>query len=249
VFTRTAGFAVNVSGVLPFAVIGLEGVSLGEAAVVTGDIASNATVAMKLAKVVGDVSCNVLSLREAALVDGDVHCNIVNLGSKARITGIQGPSTPPIVGILPPVQSTPGVTSVIVPKLGARRLPPGNFLSIVTGEAAEIRFVGGQYNVGELRLAKGTRLIFEGESTINVANRLDVGGDVVLAGAGGLPSNAIRVNYGGVADAVFGRQVEGALTLVAPNALIRLGEAGVYSGRIWGKSIQVGKRVQITADN
>ena len=253
---NVSAIAIAITGVAPppptsasGTVIGLSGIDVGESAGISGDIASNSTVKIgKGAKISGDVSSNAVSLSDLARITGNVRATTISLENSATITGAQSHEiTLPIVGPLPPVQSAPGVEKVIVSKQGVIQLQPGSFFSIEAGEFAEIRLTGGQYDVSELRVGKATRLIFEGATTINVANRLDVGEDVVLSGTGSLTAGDVRVNYAGSADAVFGKRMQGALTVVAPNALIQLGEAGVYSGRFWGQRIRAGKAVQIRA--
>lgn len=235
----------------PFTVIGLGGVAVGEYAAITGDTASNGEVTLgKSGRMTGDVAANAVSLREWARIEGNVSAAAINVGGNATITGTQSNQAAlPIVGSLPPVQSAPGGEAVIVPKQGMRQLQPGSFLSIVAGESAEIHFTGGQYDVAEFRIGKGTRLIFAAASVINVATRLEVGEHVVLTGSGMLTPGDIRLNYAGSADAVFGKSAQGALALVAPNALIQLGEGGVYAGHIWGQRVRIGKGVQIKGDD
>jgi Mg-chelatase subunit ChlD/cytoskeletal protein CcmA (bactofilin family) len=253
-FTRMATATVVVSGVPPgsdFTIIGLQGVDVGESAIVSGDIASNATIAVrKTAEIAGSLLGAVATLREGARVEGDVSATTINVAPTATITGTQSTNvTLPVVGSLPPVQSTPGVEQVRVAKRGVKQLQPGSFASIVTGEYAEVRFTGGRYDVAELRIGKGSRLVFEGASIINVATHLEIGEAVGLTGVGGLTSDDIGLNYAGSADAVLGKGVRAKLGLVAPNGSIRLGEHGVYVGHIWGGAVQVGKGVQITGGN
>jgi photosystem II stability/assembly factor-like uncharacterized protein len=226
-------------------VIGASGIHVGQGVSIDGQITSAATITIgKAATICGDVSGEVVNLGAAAVIDGNVGANEIDTGRDARITGTVNPITVPLLELCP-VEVTPGVEQVTVPKNRATRLQAGDFQSIVSGESAEIRFAGGQYNVSAFRVGKSTRLIFEAPTTISVASRLTIGEGAEIVGTGGMTAADIRLHYAGSADAVLGKKVQGALSLVAPNALIQIREDGVYSGLIWGKTVRIAKGVHV----
>jgi hypothetical protein len=230
-------------------VLGLNGIDVMENAEIAGDVASSLTITIGKGARILDASGDAVSgtevfLAESALIDGNVRADAVHKGNNAKITGAV--SAPPLpLEPLPSVSVTPGVEPVIVSKRGVRALAPGAYESIVTGESAVIHFTGGRYDTATLQLGKGTSLIFDGATILNVRDNLQLGEDVVLTRIGGLTSADIRVNYEGSAPALFGKNTRGGLTLVAPNALVQLGERAAYSGHIWGQRVRVGKGVRI----
>jgi hypothetical protein len=96
-----------------------------------------------------------------------------------------------------------------------------------------------------MRIGKGARLIFDAPSTINVLKRLWLGESATLAGVEGVTATDIRINYAGSADAVFGKKIRASVSLLAPDALVQLGEGGEYSGRVWALALRVGKGARV----
>ena len=245
-----AGPTLGVSPVCPFTVIGIDEVVLDQRAEVIGAVASLGTVtAGKGSKTIDPppniaASGDTVVLGESALIDGNVKANQVSVGKNAVITGTATPPPTPL-GPLPTVSVSPGTTAVTVPKGGELVFAPGAYLSLLTGEGATIHFTGGQYDLAEMTIRKGTNLIFEGPTVLNVRDRVETGEDVAFTATGGLTAGDIQLNYAGTGDVLFGTRTHGTVSVVAPNGRIMLGSQGVYSGQFGARRVQVGKETRI----
>jgi hypothetical protein len=233
----------------PYAVIGFNDLSVDEWAKITGEIAGTQTVTVGKATVIAHgpfnpnaVSGNLVSLGESVIVDGNLRANGVRIGRDVLINGTTGPPPDPI-DPLPIFPVITGAQRVFVPKGADMVLGPGAYFSIETAEWATIHFTGGTYSLAEMRIGKATKLYFSAPTTINVRDVLQLGENVQISiGTTSAPPN---INFQGVNDVQFGKGVQAVLALVAPKALIQLGQGGEYVGRIWGQRVQVGPAVEI----
>jgi hypothetical protein len=141
----------------------------------------------------------------------------------------------------------PGTTDIKVRQSdGAVMLPPGDYGQIRVGVHGVLILEGGTYNIRSLNASVLTAILFSGTTTVNVAERVSVGPLSVFGPQGGSVSpRCIVINVAGDRFWVSSTDVEA--TVNAPNANVRLGALGTYTGNFIGKTVKVGFRAVLGA--
>jgi hypothetical protein len=117
---------------------------------------------------------------------------------------------------------------------------PGNYGTIRVKARATLHFAGGTYNARAIRAGANARVLFDGTTTLNVAERAVFGRRVVFGptNVGVLNPRCVVVNVAGEKPVRFGGLADVGATIVVPNAGMRLGGFGVYQGNFIATAVQ-----------
>ncbi len=145
---------------------------------------------------------------------------------------------------------TPGVNDLVVhEKDGPVALPAGDYGRIRVGLRGTLIFEGGAqpYNIQSLQGSTESSILFATTTTLNVAGSVSIGGISVFGPQGGAVNpRCIAINIAGPRFRSSGlTQIEA--TISAPNADIRLGSLGVYTGSFVGNTVEVGFQSLLSA--
>lgn len=149
----------------------------------------------------------------------------------------------PLLAYPEPVAVTTGAQNVIVKRTTSPlTLPPGDYGDIRVGAGGALFLEGGTYNVRSLRAAGRSLVLFNGTTTVNIAQRArfgmrsDVGPtDPTMSG------RCVVLNFAGSSRLRFGRTADVNAIVNAPNATLVLGRLGVFRGRFTASRINVAR--------
>ena len=168
-------------------------------------------------------------------------------------TVIGGTMTQPIGVSLPllpypaPVAVTPGATNVIVKRTTSPvTLPPGDYGDIRVRAGGAILFTGGTYNIRSLRGGSRSIVLFNGATTVNVANRVRFARRSVVGPADpAMNGRCVTINIAGVARSRLGRLAEVNAIINAPLANVRVAQFASFRGTLTADKISVGRAALI----
>lgn len=154
----------------------------------------------------------------------------------------------PILPYPDPVVVTPGTTNVTVKRTTPETLPPGDYGHIQVATGGALFFEGGTYNVRSLRAGARSLVLFNGTTTLNIAERTRFGRrsnvgptDLLLSG------RCITINLGSSTRTRFGLTSDVNVVFNAPAAQLRLGRNGTFRGRFTARRVVIGRNAVLQA--
>jgi hypothetical protein len=171
--------------------------------------------------------------------------NVVILGTLTQPLG----ASFPILPYPDPVVVTPGTTNVTVKRtMSPVTLPPGDYGDIRVALGGTLFFEGGTYNVRSLRAGSRSLVLFNGTTTLNIAERARFGSRSNVAPTDPLLSGrCITINVGSSTRTRFGLTSDVNVVFNAPAAQLRLGRTGIYRGRFTANRVVVGRNAVFQA--
>jgi len=137
---------------------------------------------------------------------------------------------------------------IIKRKDGGQRITPGHYGVISVLNAGQLTFAPGSYDVDSIRGGPRSEFLFEGTTTLNVANTMRVGYRSYFGPAFGTDPNGrcIVVNVAG--DKVLIRPAASmTATITAPDAEMMMAASGVYIGNFTARVVKMRKSVLLQA--
>ena len=194
-----------------------------------------------------------VEVKKESWVDGDITAaGDVKVDKKATVTGSinEFASVPPLP-VITWVQFSfePGTEKVTVEKDAILTLPPGSYKDVKVKERGTLILSGqnpfGQYVFKKLEMEKDAQLQFDlsgGPVVIDVAENLEFKDNVQIVSAGDARDILFRV----AGDKVeLGKEGTYLGTFLAPNAEVKLGDDAALYGALYGKKVDIGKRVTL----
>ncbi|MEM9531449.1 MAG: Ig-like domain-containing protein, partial [Pseudomonadota bacterium] len=168
----------------------------------------------------------------------------------------------PVFATLPPFETgTPGTQVVDVDAAnGSQVIVAGDFDTITVGDSASLEFGPGIYNLNSFTVGPQSRVKFDGQVTLRIADRMMVANNARLEpkAADGNPSEIIiyvagsNGGAGGIADTPAaldsGNYSHIRANLYVPNGTIR-SDATRFEGAMIARDIQLGQGATLTLDN
>ena len=139
---------------------------------------------------------------------------------------------PLITPLAPPPACVPGATALTVPKGGSQTLAPGAYGPVVVQNGATLELTGGTYCFQDLKAGRKARIVVDAAVDITVTGRVRCLPGSVLAPAPSSSIGATDINVGVVGKQVkFSGKTRISGIFYAPNALLRFGRGGFYTGQ------------------
>ena len=158
------------------------------------------------------------------------------------------PFPPPVLSDYPSATSVPpGTTDLISLSWVTVTVPPGSYRNGKVGAGSTWVLPGGTYNFQTLKLASHARLLCTAPTTVNVIDRMSFGSFVIVGpiGTGTSPLDFV-INVAG-SEVSFGNRANIAARVVAPQASLSVGHAGVIKGQLVANSIRLGASTIVSA--
>ena len=267
---RPVSGSALVAGLSEAVVVAIESLRLDRGAVVVGDVVVNEgggagsgweVQVDRDARIEGNVSGDRVRLDRGVTVVGTVSANQLSAG-KASVGATVSPLALPVLSMLPPLAASlprAGAAAVSVGSGEVRELPAGDYLEVSVAAEGTLVLEGGAYEVADVSLGDGARLLFRAASELRVRGRLSAGSGVEIgpeAGSGLDGADALFA-IGGIdgADGVFGSQPRAVevgsgatirANLQAPDGSVRLGQQAVLEGAIVAGQVQIDRLARLT---
>lgn len=154
-----------------------------------------------------------------------------------------GPTTwapMPLIQPLPPVPScNPGGQSVAVDKGGSATLPPGTYTTVRVLNGATLELTGGTYCFADVKLGRKAKIVVDAPVDVTIMKnyRSSPGSRLAPAADSGVGATDIGI---GIAGPVvkFGHKAKVYAILYAPNAKLRFGRGGNFTGQFVARELR-----------
>jgi cytoskeletal protein CcmA (bactofilin family) len=227
---------------------------LRESAQVNGNLETGGAATLNESASVGSnvISGGNVELRNKARVIGNVTASgNVTLHSAATVGGTVTESAPrPVFQdvLLPDLGLVPARPDIEVPKDGLLNLPPGTYGKLDLKQSATLALMAGTYNFEQIDAALRAAFkldVRQGPLKLNVLGNVSVGQEVKFlpqAAPGDSAALKILLQVEGT-RAGLDRKTEFVGTILAPEAVIDVGQQVTITGALYGR------RVQVSADS
>jgi hypothetical protein len=248
-----AGVAQAQPTLADYAVLGLQGVTIGKDSRIT-------------AGAVGSVGGTVRVRRDAHT--GETAAPNVRLAAGAR-TGnlfchfVSGPPTlppcdaftDPLVdpALLSTIPVTPGTSDLRVPRrTGTAPIAAASFRDVRVGADSLLQLAGGDYSARSLRVGPGGRVVCTAQCRIDVLQpvRLAVGAELGADVSTRADTARVNIAASGSTPAFIARaRTNVAATIFAPGGTVVVGKLGSYHGALVGKKVVVAPNATVRGDS
>ena len=233
-----------------YAVLGLEGVTLGERVRIDGgDVGANRGEARleSRVRVGGAVAATTIRLGRKADAEA-LFCFILVGRPTFTCTAFQAPLVD--TSSLPLVQARPGAMDLeLPPRATTAPLPADDYGAVRVGARAQLLLAGGDYNLRRLTLAHRSRLLCAAPCRLRVQEKVTVGQQAQIGPAASTDGQAVLLEIEGRAGRTgFVTRARAAVTgtVYAPENAIVLGERGKFAGSFAGSTVTVRSHARIT---
>jgi hypothetical protein len=231
-----------------YVVFGLETVTIGTRAKVSGPLGANdgEVRIRRRSNVDGLIAADTIRLARRTQA-GVMFCSLVIGGGPDGCLPLSAPLVP--AATLGVVQATPGPGDIDVPRRGQRApLPPGEYRRIKIGRGSMLTLAGGSYAAESITLARGASLRCAALCRVRVRKALRLGAKSSVVPSDGATPDDIRIDVQGESVKVSVRggakaTVQG--IIYAPTSRIRFGRKLGLNGHLVGRSVQVGTKARL----
>jgi cytoskeletal protein CcmA (bactofilin family) len=229
-----------------YAAFGIDRVTIGAKARVTGDVGClfEELSLGQGTRVTGAAAAPTIRLRRHARVTGDVFC--------AALVGTSDSCQPlpnPFIDGPTIVLAQPGVLDVSTPPRATADapLPAGAYGRLTLGAASHLTLAGGGYQFESIELKSRARLVCAAACEVTVRGAVVLGQATRLGAADGVAAPVVlRIAASGTSTALDARSraIVGA-TVYAPNGDVRLGASTRLTGGLVGHRVTIGPRARV----
>jgi hypothetical protein len=231
-----------------YVVFGLEAVSIGARAKVSGPLGANdgEVRVRRRSKIDALIAADTIRLARRTRAEV-VFCSLVIGGGTDGCLAFDAPLVPTTA--LGVVQATPGPGDVTVPRRGQRApIAAGDYRRLRVGRGSVLTLAGGTYAAESITLDRGASLRCAAPCRVGVRQALRLGSKATIGPSDGATASDIRIDVQGASvkrgvRSGGGVQVQG--TIYAPTAAMRFGRKLRLEGHLVGQSVQIGSRARL----
>ena len=191
------------------------------------------------------VTADVLSRagKNSSLYDLFANTVVSPLGQAGSVVRNDGPllwSPLPLIQPLPPDPScVPGTGVLLFDKGGSQTLAPGSYGTVIVQNGATLELTGGTYCFADLKLGRKSSVIVDGAVDVTVMGKVRALPGAVVKPAAGSGLGATDIVFGIAGKQVkFSGKTRVSGIFYAPNALLRFGRGGFYTGQFIAEQIR-----------
>lgn len=181
--------------------------------------------------------------KQSSLYDLFANTIVSPLSSAGAVVRNDGPLTwapLPLIASLPPTPAcAPGSTGVTVAKGGATTLGPGSYGPVVVANGGTLELTGGVYCFSSLKVARKSHVIVDAAADVTVMGKVICAPGCRIEPATGSGLGATDIEFGVAgAQVKFSGKTYVSGVFYAPNALMRFGRGGFYTGAFVAENIR-----------
>src|SRR5262245_35194149 len=175
----------------------------------------------------------------------DLYANTVvsplaQAGATIRHDGPMVWTPTPLITPLPPVPScSPGAAPVVAPKGGTLVLGPGSYGKVQVPNGATLELTGGTYCLADVKVGRKSTIVVDAAVNVTVMGkyRSNPGSRLVAAAGSGIGATDIVLDVAGT-QVKFGHKSKVFAVVYAPNAVLRFGRGGFYTGQFVARDLR-----------
>ena len=227
----------------------------GDVQVSSGDLAVNGEIAIAGSNIIsGNLFSDEIKIAGGTQINGDASFNELKLTQNSEILGTTStPISLPIIELPDIPDFIPGNQDLIIQE--DRVISPGDFNKLEVKEGVTLTLNPGTYNLNELALRDGAKLLFAATTTINIKQTLKINTNVLIAPNVNISPTALIFNIKleskttrkgkqepkGVRIVTIGGDSFISFKLVALGSKVHLGDRITFRGQIFAEEIRVGE--------
>ncbi|MBI2451250.1 MAG: hypothetical protein HYV52_02865 [Parcubacteria group bacterium] len=234
-----------------FVLFGKEGVHLSEdIQSLSGDIGSNKEIKIaEKSKIVGNLFSQEIKLTENTEIDGNITTQQLEQTSTTKILGTISKEISFPIAQIPDIPDFQIGTQDIEITQKDFILPSGSFRDIRVKENASL-IMAGIYNLRSLRLENNSVILFNGLTILNIRNSFELGQDIIVTPKlSSLSVKEIKINTLVSETIHIGNRSILGFRLIAPNAVVEIGEEGLLRGSIWAREVEIEKNALVSKED
>lgn len=228
----------------PFVLVAQNSIHLAtDTQISSGDIASNKDIRISEDAIVnGNLFSDRIQLANGVLINGSATFNKLIKSETAEVFGEETKNISRNVVELPQIPDfQTGSINYIIQE--DTTLNPGNYNEIEVKENAILTLNPGIYNINRLTLRNNSKLIYSGETTINIKNQLQIQNNTLIASSNPNSNSTteFQINYIGKSPTNIGENSFITAKILAPDSRVQIGNKTVFRGQILAGDINVGE--------
>jgi hypothetical protein len=205
-----------------------------------------------------------IKLKPKASVD-DIQCNYL-VNRRGKVRGEELEFTCPEISLPEFPSPSPGSEYIRLKRGRSLTLSPGAYGEIKMQKGSQLIFTGGEYQLEDLKVGRGCKVLFQGPTDLVINNRLRpgswayIGPDCRAEKEGALSAKDIRIYVNGTNGnsgtiearpraAVIGRGNRVNACIYAPNGTLWIKLYSKAKGAFFGREVRIGIRTQVTLEN
>lgn len=208
----------------------------------SGSIAANNALSIQKDNITnGNIFADAITIDKDTTINGNASFNTLDIKKESQILGTQ--TTP----ISLPIANLPTIPDFSVGTQDfnftgtANTLSSGIYRNIVLQKNSRLVLAGGVYNISKIDLKENSTIIFLAVTTLNIKDSFMTQQKVSIFPDQNLQSTDLQVNYQNKKPIQIGMSAFLSFKLLAPDALVHVGDNSTIRGQIIAEKINIGK--------